>query len=144
MVSACDQRRLSFCLSCLLWFHEVLRLRGDECFLLVNHTVCEAVHPDFNPYYLKISHIISVKVLVPQSCPTFCDPMDWDPWVARQATLSMEFSRQEYWSALPFPSSGELPDSGIKTVSPELHTDSLLSEPSGKPFIISKSSQIKY
>ena len=76
MVSACGQRRLSFCLSCLLWFHEALRLRGDECFLLVNHTVWEASYPDFNPYYLKSSHIISVKVLVTQSCRTLCDPMD--------------------------------------------------------------------
>ena len=38
--------------------------------------------------------------------------------VARPALLSMEFSRQEYWSGLPFPSPGELPDAGIKPVSP--------------------------
>ena len=42
------------------------------------------------------------------------------PWtVARQAPLSMEFSRQEYWSGLLFPSSGDLPDPGIESVSPE-------------------------
>ena len=42
------------------------------------------------------------------------------PWtVARQAPLSMEFSRQEYWSGLPFPSSGDLPDPGMEPVSPE-------------------------
>ena len=41
------------------------------------------------------------------------------PWpVASQAPLSMEFSRQEYWSGLPFPSPRDLPDSGIETVSP--------------------------
>ena len=40
------------------------------------------------------------------------------PWtVAHQAPLSLRFPRQEYWSRLPFPSSGTLPDSGIKTVS---------------------------
>ena len=40
------------------------------------------------------------------------------PWtVAHQAALSMEFSRQEYWSALPFPSPGDLPDWGIKPAS---------------------------
>ena len=38
---------------------------------------------------------------VTQSCPTLCDPMDY---TAHQAPLSMEFSRQEYWSGLPFPS----------------------------------------
>ena len=41
------------------------------------------------------------------------------PWtVAHQAPLSMGFSRQEYWSGLPFPSPGDLPNPGIKPVSP--------------------------
>ena len=53
--------------------------------------------------------------------------------VAHQAPLSMEFSRQEYWSGLSFPSPGDRPDSGIKTWSPALQTDSLPSEPPGKP-----------
>ena len=56
------------------------------------------------------------------------------PWtVAHQASLSMEFSRQEYWSALPFPSPGDLPDPGIEPRFLALQTDSLLSEPPGKP-----------
>ena len=45
----------------------------------------------------------------------------------------MGFSRQEYWSGLPFPSSGDLPDPGIKSRSPTLQGDSLPSEPPGKP-----------
>ena len=45
----------------------------------------------------------------------------------------MGFSRQEYWSGLPFPSSGDIPDQGIEPASPELHVDSLLSVPPGKP-----------
>ena len=54
--------------------------------------------------------------------------------VAHQAPLSMEFSRQEYyWSGLPCPSPGDLPDLGIKPRSPALEADSLLSEPPGKP-----------
>ena len=57
------------------------------------------------------------------------------PWtVACQAPLSMGFSRQEYWSGLPFPSPGDLPDPGIDPRSPTLLADSLPSEPSGKPF----------
>ena len=45
----------------------------------------------------------------------------------------MEFSRQEYRSELPFPSPGDLPNSGIKYGSPALQADSALSEPAGKP-----------
>ena len=53
--------------------------------------------------------------------------------VAYQAPLSMEFSRQECWSGLPFPSPGNLPDPGIKPGSPALQADTLPSEPPGKP-----------
>ena len=55
--------------------------------------------------------------------------------VARQAPLSMGFLRQEYWSGLPFPPPGDLPDPGIEPtspVSPALQADSLPTEPSGK------------
>ena len=53
--------------------------------------------------------------------------------VARQAPLSMGFSRQEYWSGFPFPSPGDLPNSGIEPRSPALQANSLPSEPPGKP-----------
>ena len=52
--------------------------------------------------------------------------------VAYQAPPSMGFSRQECWSGLPFPSSGDLPDPGIEPESPALQADDLLSEPPGK------------
>ena len=56
------------------------------------------------------------------------------PWtVVNQASLSMGFSRQENWSGLPFPFSGDLPDPGIKPRSPALQADTLPSEPPGKP-----------
>ena len=48
--------------------------------------------------------------------------------IAHQAPLSMEFSRQECWSGLPFPSPEDLPDPGIEPRSPALQADSLLSE----------------
>ena len=55
------------------------------------------------------------------------------PWtVAHQAPLSMERSRQEYWSELPFPTPEDLPNPGIKPRSSALQADSLLSEPPGK------------
>ena len=53
--------------------------------------------------------------------------------LAHQAPLPMELTRQEYWSGLPFPSPGDLPDPGIKPRSPVLQADSLPSEPPGKP-----------
>ena len=53
--------------------------------------------------------------------------------VACQAPLSMGFSRQGYWSGLPFPSPGYLSIPGIEPRSPTLQGDSLLSEPPGKP-----------
>ena len=55
------------------------------------------------------------------------------PWtVAHQAPPSMGFSRQEYWSGLPFPSPGDLPNPGIEPRSPTLQADALTSEPPGK------------
>ena len=55
------------------------------------------------------------------------------PWtVAHQAPLPMEFSRQEYWSGLPFPPPGDLPDPGIEVGSPILWAVSLPIEPTGK------------
>jgi len=55
-----------------------------------------------------------------------------------QALPSMEFSRQEYWSGLPFPSPGDLPDPGIEPGSPTLWADALPSEPPGKPTMFSR------
>ena len=67
------------------------------------------------------------SVLFTQSCLTL--------WThgAHQAPLSMGFSRQEYWSGLPCPSPGNLPNQGIKYGSSALQADSLTFEPSGKP-----------
>ena len=53
--------------------------------------------------------------------------------MAHQAPPSMEFSRQEYWSGLPFPSPGDLPDPEVEPGSPVLQADSLPSELPGKP-----------
>ena len=107
--------------------------------------------------------VLEVKMKIAQLCPIFCDPtvytihrilqariLGWvkvkvkslspvplfaTPWtVAYQAPSSMGFSRQEYWSGLPFPSPGHLPDSGIELRSPALQADNLNSEPPAFPF----------
>ena len=65
-----------------------------------------------------------------QSCPTLCDPM------GHQAPLSMGFSREEYWSGLPRPPPGDLPNPGIKPVSHAslaLKVDSLPLSHQGSP-----------
>ena len=56
------------------------------------------------------------------------------PWtVARRAPLSLGFPRREYWSGLPFPPSGDLPDPVIEPASPELAGGFFTTEPPGKP-----------
>ena len=64
-----------------------------------------------------------------QSHLTLCDPTDCSPW----PPLSMGFSRHEYGSGVPFPSPGNLPDSGMEPRSPALQADSFLSKPIGEP-----------
>ena len=68
--------------------------------------------------------------LVAQSRPTLCDPMDCS---LPGSSIHGGFSRQEYWSKLPCPPSGDLPHPGIESRSPALLADSSLSEPAGKP-----------
>ena len=72
--------------------------------------------------------------LVAKSCPTLATP--WT--VAPEAPLAMGFPRQEYWSELTFPSSGDLPDPGIEPVSlasPALAGKFFITVPPGKPLI---------
>ena len=95
--------------------------RSQTCIGLLRHLT----PPVSTPLFLR--HMCSV--LITQSCQTLCNPMT----VARQAPLSMEFSKQDYWSGLPFPSQGDLPDPGIEPESPALQADSLPSEPPPSP-----------
>ena len=73
---------------------------------------------------LAIAHKVHVRLFV-------------TPWtVARQAPLSMGFSRQEYCSGLPYPCPGDLPNPGIEPRSPALQADPLLAELPGKPIYV--------
>ena len=67
--------------------------------------------------------------IVAKLCPTLCNPMDY---IAHQAPLSMEFSKQEYWSGCPFASPGDLPHPGTEPGSSALQADSLPGELPGK------------
>ena len=66
------------------------------------------------------------------SCPSVCGPMNY---IARQAPLSMGFSRQEYESGWPFPPPGDLPNLGIKPESPGLAGRFFTTEPPVKPML---------
>ena len=78
----------------------------------------------------SIIEVIS-SVLVTQLSPTLCNPME----SSHQAPLSVGFSRQGYYSGLPFPSPGDLPNPGIEPVSPALQADSLPTELPGSSLI---------
>ena len=82
--------------------------------------------PVFKPWLaLKhsgcLAHVIVVVVVVTKLCPTFAST--WTE--ALQASLSVKFPRQKYWSGLQFPSPGDLPDPGIEPMSSALQADSL-------------------
>ena len=74
-----------------------------------------------------------------QSCLTLCDP--WT--VAHQGPLSMDFSRQEYWSGLPFLFPGDLLDAEIEPISTALQADFLPSEPPGKTVGLKRNVQLQ-
>ena len=89
-------------------------------------------------YYCFVQARIEVLPQESKAERVLCSPLSHvqlfaTPWtVALQAPLSMGFSRQEYWSGLPFLSPGDLSDPGIKPRSPALQVDYLSSEPPGK------------
>ena len=76
----------------------------------------------------KTDSCMKVKVLVTRSCPTLCDPMDYNPPISSVHGIFQ--ARILEWVAIPF--SRDLPDPGIEPGSPALHTDSLPFEPPGK------------
>ena len=100
----------------------VIRLRV----VITNHTYLDLKW--YSSYYEQ------VKMIVAQSLSDSATP--WT--IACQAPLSMEFSSQEYWSGLPYPSPGDLPVSGVEPGSPALHADSLSSELPGKHMLPNK------
>ena len=86
---------------------------------------------------LELKHHSVVDGCVYVSCSVMSDSFAIPCTIAHQAPLSMEFSKQEYWSGLPLPSPGDLPDPGIEPGFPTLQADFFLpSELPGKPIIV--------
>ena len=107
----------------------------EKCFHLLNQMKAASAkyfhksNKNLKQIYMLILSLLSLSVshsVVSNSLGS--------PWtVACQAPLSIGFPRQEYWSGLPVPSPGDIPDPGIEPGSPALQADSLLSEPPRKP-----------
>ena len=90
---------------------------------------------------ISLGYRLSTKLLLIVLCThTYSLSHVWffmTQWTeARQGPLFMRFPRQEYWSRLPFPFWGDLPNLGIELCSPALQVGSLLFEPPGKPHIV--------
>ena len=115
-------------------------------FQLYNHRIGSAGNwsPFFIGFQKALFNIIKDTLLalwkkdskseVAQSCPTLWDPMDCSLY---QAPPSMGFSRWEYWSGLPFPPPGDLPNPGIEPGSPALQADNYpLSHQEALPFTL--------
>ena len=109
-----------------LWVHVRVYLQG----IYPPHTSKGQHSPTHEkaPLFCPWDVLLKVKVLVAQPCLTPWDPMN----ETLQAPLSMGFSRQGYWSCLPFPSLGDLPDPGIEPGSRAQEADSLPTELPGK------------
>ena len=75
---------------------------------------------------------LKVKVKSLSECLTLCDPADCSPPGSSVHGILPHGEKKEYWSGLPFPSPGDLPNPGIEPRSPALEADTLTSEPPGK------------
>ena len=145
-------------LGCVFWLNihqEMIPVLGNTltCSCIVYGsfpaTAAKAAHLQQRPSCLQsLKHVLSghwqknvvkpcrfSRVSSKYCCWVMSHPLrpHWGGTVTHQAPLSMEFSRQEYWNWLPFPPLGDLSDPGIKSMSPALQMDSLLTEPPEKP-----------
>ena len=109
---------LPFPATYLSGFHHIFNQNPNR----LNAEADVKTHPSsISPVKVKVKSLSCVRLFV-------------TPWTAtHQAPPSMGFSRQEYWSGVPFPFPGDLPHPGIELRSPELQADTLTSEPRGKP-----------
>ena len=89
------------------------------------------IHSDFGAQKNKIKSVTTSQAAYVLSCfiRVLLFTTLWN--VVHQALLSLEFSRQKYWSGLPYSSPEDFPNPGVEPRSPTLQVDSLLSEPPG-------------
>ena len=100
--------------------------------LIISHTSWLYIPSEIANVFRKGYIQLRTDLLLVFNCSVVSNSFVWLWTVARQA-LSMGFSRQEYWSGLPFPPPGDLPDPGIEPASPALAGGFFTNEPPGKP-----------
>ena len=111
---------------------ELFQILKDDA-VKVLHSICQQIwKTQLWPQDWKISVLVPIPKKVSENKVKLLSRVrlfatSWT--VARQASLFMRFSRQEYWIGLPFPSPGDLPDPGIEPRFPTLQADALTSEP---------------
>ena len=136
--------------SCFMKIHYIDRFSSRLCIFLSTYLVCIDFICQCQPKTLLHLTLLTNNILAnmlysspvfPQpkllivqslSCVRLCDPMT----VAHQTPLTIGFSRQEYWSEVPFPPPGDLPNPGTEPTSPEatvLVSEFFTTEPPGKP-----------
>jgi len=109
-----------------------LFLFPDQVFSLVISCFFCALFP--RPYHYRSIPLYMLQLINVRACVISCVQLFVTLWtIAYQVPLFMEFSRQEYWSGLPFPPPGDLPDPGIKPVSPALAGRFFTTVPPGMP-----------
>ena len=113
-------------LTCISIVHNDVEYLVMRLLFLINCMFKSSAHSN-NTVVCFLFAELKVKSEMAQSCPTLCDPVDCSP----PAPPPMGFSRQEYWSGLPFPSPGDLPNPGIEPRFLALQADTLTSEPPG-------------
>ena len=130
-------KHMHFTLSLITSLFLTLQIVCNYFVLLVNHIPIMACNCNYLLFFVLLLIVKTDKhlsLLWKKARSLSHVPLFATLWtVAYQAPPSMGFSRQEYWSGLPFPSPGDLPDLGIKPGSPALEADALTSEPPGKP-----------
>ena len=106
----------------------IATLEWINCYFLENRIVRERW--ELSELLVALGLVCVCVCVCAQLYPTLCDPMGY---VACQTPLSMWFSRQEYWSGLPLPSPGDLPNPGMEPTSPVLAGRFFNTEPPQKP-----------
>ena len=115
----------------ILWCSAFFLVQLSHPYMTTGKTIASTRRTFVGKVVSLLFNMLSAAAKSLQSCPTLCDPIDSSP----PGSSIHGILQQEYWSRLPFPSPGDLPDTGIEPGSSALQADSLLSEIPGKSYL---------